>query len=89
MRFYRHIREAATVIVTLLKTGREASDVMAHVRRTDEEFAARVAAAGRNDPCPCGSGLKTKRCHGTERDLVARDLAAVPTGTPRPPISRR
>lgn len=20
--------------------------------------------AGRNDPCPCGSGLKYKRCHG-------------------------
>ena len=20
--------------------------------------------AGRNDPCPCGSGLKFKRCHG-------------------------
>jgi len=22
------------------------------------------AAIGRNDPCPCGSGLKYKRCHG-------------------------
>ena len=21
---------------------------------------------GRNDPCPCGSGKKYKRCHGTE-----------------------
>lgn len=20
--------------------------------------------AGRNDPCPCGSGIKFKRCHG-------------------------
>jgi SEC-C motif-containing protein len=26
--------------------------------------AQRVATAGRNDPCPCGSGLKYKRCHG-------------------------
>lgn len=24
--------------------------------------AVRKAAAGRNDPCPCGSGLKYKRC---------------------------
>jgi SEC-C motif-containing protein len=24
----------------------------------------RVASAGRNDPCPCGSGRKFKRCHG-------------------------
>ncbi len=23
-----------------------------------------VATAGRNDPCPCGSGQKYKRCHG-------------------------
>ncbi|MEO9231559.1 MAG: SEC-C metal-binding domain-containing protein [Devosia sp.] len=34
-------------------------------------FAARVAPiarqtakVGRNDPCPCGSGLKFKKCHG-------------------------
>ncbi len=25
---------------------------------------AAVAKVGRNDPCPCGSGLKLKRCHG-------------------------
>lgn len=24
----------------------------------------RIAEPGRNDPCPCGSGLKYKRCHG-------------------------
>ena len=28
-------------------------------RRTGEKV-------GRNDPCPCGSGKKYKRCHGTE-----------------------
>ena len=26
--------------------------------------ATRVAKVGRNDGCPCGSGLKYKRCHG-------------------------
>jgi len=25
---------------------------------------ARAADVGRNDPCPCGTGLKHKRCHG-------------------------
>jgi preprotein translocase subunit SecA len=37
----------------------------------DEPVAARPATAkregdkvGRNDPCPCGSGKKYKRCHG-------------------------
>jgi hypothetical protein len=28
------------------------------------ERAARFPKTGRNDPCPCGSGLKHKRCHG-------------------------
>jgi SEC-C motif-containing protein len=26
--------------------------------------AARAVSPGRNDPCPCGSGMKFKRCHG-------------------------
>ena len=29
-------------------------------RRTGEKV-------GRNDPCPCGSGKKYKKCHGTEQ----------------------
>ncbi|MDQ2810792.1 MAG: SEC-C metal-binding domain-containing protein, partial [Actinomycetota bacterium] len=29
----------------------------------DEDF----ARVGRNDPCPCGSGRKFKRCHGDPR----------------------
>jgi preprotein translocase subunit SecA len=29
----------------------------ATAKRTDEKV-------GRNDPCPCGSGKKFKRCHG-------------------------
>jgi preprotein translocase subunit SecA len=28
-------------------------------RRTGEKV-------GRNDPCPCGSGLKYKKCHGKD-----------------------
>jgi hypothetical protein len=34
-------------------------------RKVAEAAAARVVAkAGRNEPCPCGSGMKYKRCHG-------------------------
>ena len=25
---------------------------------------------GRNKPCPCGSGLKYKKCHGKNRGMV-------------------
>jgi preprotein translocase subunit SecA len=30
------------------------------VKDSDDPF----VTVGRNDPCPCGSGLKYKRCHG-------------------------
>jgi uncharacterized protein YchJ len=36
--------------------------VRAQARPLQSSAAARM---GRNDPCPCGSGFKYKRCHGT------------------------
>ena len=38
-----------------------------------DEARARLAATGRNDSCPCGSGKKYKKCH-----LAADELAALP-----------
>lgn len=34
-----------------------------------------VAKLGRNQPCPCGSGRKVKRCCGTQRGPSPEDLA--------------
>ena len=39
------------------------TQVMARLRQAAEQTA--VPKVGRNDPCPCGSGRKYKRCHGT------------------------
>ena len=33
-------------------------------------------AAGRNDPCPCGSGKKYKNCHLAKDEAAARDARA-------------
>lgn len=51
--FFHHIDGPMRVMSQLLRDGRAPS-----------EFASVVAAAGRNEPCPCGSGRKTKHCHG-------------------------
>jgi hypothetical protein len=42
---------------------------------------ARLAKIGRNDPCPCGSGMKYKKCHGDLRvtERLAKVMAAIPT----------
>jgi uncharacterized protein YecA (UPF0149 family) len=44
--------------------GRAPAEVMP--RRGRAKVPAKV---GRNDPCPCGSGLKYKRCHGAQRRI--------------------
>src|SRR5438477_10758979 len=30
-----------------------------------------MSDVGRNDPCPCGSGMKFKRCHGAAQPTLA------------------
>ena len=39
------------------------SERLLRARTRPLELAAKMSA-GRNDPCPCGSGFKYKRCHG-------------------------
>lgn len=35
-----------------------------------------MGGVGRNDPCPCGSGEKFKRCHGAERSAAVSKVIA-------------
>lgn len=64
--FFRHVRPATNAMAELLSRGRPASDVMAPLADGRVDLDAQLARSGRNDPCPCGSGLKVKRCHGRE-----------------------
>jgi hypothetical protein len=45
--------------------------------------------AGRNDPCPCGSGLKHKKCHGSVEKQVARARMQAQAGADQFPQSAR
>jgi len=64
--FFNHVAHPMRTIVELLASGREAADVMDVLIAEQQALADEVARAGRNDPCPCGSGEKTKRCHGRQ-----------------------
>jgi len=46
------------VPLTLNRGETSAQDTPQTARRTADKV-------GRNDPCPCGSGKKYKKCHGT------------------------
>jgi uncharacterized protein len=61
-RFFTHVDPAMRFMANELAHQRAPANVMAWTRERDLQRAA--AVAGRNDPCPCGSGKKFKRCCG-------------------------
>ena len=48
------------------------TQVMTLLAQADGRAEAGPEKVGRNAPCPCGSGLKYKKCHG--RNRVFRDI---------------
>ena len=52
------------IMADLLRRNRPASEVMGILAREETDLKTKLAKSGRNDPCPCGSGKKVKKCHG-------------------------
>ncbi|WP_048155388.1 anaerobic sulfatase maturase [Methanosarcina sp. Kolksee] len=66
--FFRHIDFPMQILAGLIRRGYPATEVM-KVLALEDAF----ARAGRNDPCPCGSGRKFKRCHGLRKNNAKRE----------------
>jgi uncharacterized protein len=62
--FFKHADKPMRIMAELIRAKRPASEVMAILARHEGDLKTRFASAGRNDPCPCGSGVKFKKCHG-------------------------
>ena len=58
--FFNHIDHPMQLMSRLLGEGRAPSEVSGLLAA---ERTARYADVGRNEPCPCGSGVKYKKCH--------------------------
>lgn len=65
--FFTHIDEPMRFMANELRMQRPPANVMFYMTRRDAEMEKLYANVGRNDPCPCGSGLKYKRCCGRLR----------------------
>ena len=57
--FFSEGRSYFEKLATLMRAGQPVEEIMPLLRADDPIASAQV---GRNDPCPCGSGLKFKRC---------------------------
>lgn len=61
-RFFSHVDAPMRFMAAELACERPPANVMAWTLAADRARA--MASAGRNDPCPCGSGKKFKKCCG-------------------------
>lgn len=62
--FFTSTAPAMRFMAEQLRQGQAPALVMGWQARRDAALQQGLAAAGRNDPCPCGSGRKLKHCHG-------------------------
>ncbi len=69
--FFRHVDRPMRMMSDLLRRDLPPSALMSWYERQDAAVAAAVRSAGRNDPCPCGSGRKVKHCHGRAAGAAA------------------
>lgn len=65
--FFTYINTAMKFMADEIRARRPPANVMQWMRHRDAELVEALAKAGRNDPCPCGSGLKFKHCHGKRK----------------------
>jgi uncharacterized protein len=63
-RFFNHIDRPMKIMADLINRGRFADEIVPIYAAQDSALRAAAAQAGRNEPCPCGSGRKAKQCHG-------------------------
>ena len=62
--FFTHIDRPMRIMADLLRHDRAPAEVMLVLAAEEARLRKAYAKAGRNDPCPCGSGRKFKQCHG-------------------------
>jgi serine-type anaerobic sulfatase-maturating enzyme len=67
-KFFTHIDPYMQFMAAQLRQQRAPANVMEWVRMRDAA-ASQSGKPGRNDPCPCGSGKKFKRCCGLSASL--------------------
>ena len=78
--FFHHVTKPMDTMATLLRASRAPAELMA-------VYAAQDSRRGRNDPCPCGSSRKWKRCHGAAptrpQPSETADVQGCPVPDPR------
>ena len=75
--FFHHVDRPMKIMIDLVQKGLPGTGVMHVLAAEDAREGAAFAGTGRNEPCPCGSGRKFKKCHG--RSKTTPPTARVPS----------
>jgi len=62
--FFQHIDRPLQIMAQLIRSGLPAAQVMQVLAQEHGQQTEDLPKVGRNEQCPCGSGLKFKKCHG-------------------------
>jgi len=62
--FFQHVDQPMRYMAGELRASRPPATIMQWIAEQDAARKRAYLRAGRNDPCPCGSGRKFKKCHG-------------------------
>jgi uncharacterized protein len=62
--FFKHVDGPMRFMAGMLQADRAPAEIMQVYAQQDTKLQQALAKAGRNGPCPCGSGKKFKHCHG-------------------------
>ena len=85
--FFQRVDEPMKLMATLMRTNRLASDVMGILSESKEVMETTHKNARREKPCPCGSRLDYKDCHGWKRSSRVRKGRRKYTARPRQPAA--
>ena len=60
--FFEHVKPYMDYMTKQLKAKKPPANIMQWIKQKEQPLTSTRPAAGRNDPCPCGSGKKFKQC---------------------------
>jgi uncharacterized protein len=78
--FFQHIDRPLQIMAQLIRNGLPAAQVMPVLTQEHAPQAEAFPKVGRNEQCPCGSGLKFKKCHGRSGSGKSGKLGPQPVG---------
>jgi len=84
--FFQRVDEPMRYMATLLRSNRPAWDVMEILAERKIELEQAYASADSERPCPCGSRMLFKECHGWKRPSRKKRGRKKYEAQPRPPV---